>query len=97
MRANKIDHSPTVCLREEQIVDHLDLRLAQVYTPGQIEQPLAILESTKPWRNPEAEAAAAAAHREADDREPNTGVGSARFRTRTDDRAGDQVPDRPLE
>ncbi len=55
--ANEIDHSPAVHLREVQIVDHLDRWLARGFAPGQIEQPLAMLESTQPRRNPEAEAA----------------------------------------
>ncbi|MFE6923360.1 recombinase family protein [Nocardia sp. NPDC057663] len=55
--ANKIDHSPTVYLREEQIDGPLDVWLAQVFAPEQIERSLALLESTQTQRNPEAEAA----------------------------------------
>lgn len=55
--ANKIDHSPTVYLREDHIVGPLDRWLAQAFAPERIEQSLATLADAQPSHNPEIEVA----------------------------------------
>jgi site-specific DNA recombinase len=46
--ANRIDHPLTVYLREDAILDQLDDWLANVFSPGHIEQSLAVLEAAQP-------------------------------------------------
>ncbi|MEV6059878.1 recombinase family protein [Nocardia asteroides] len=53
--ANKIDHSPTVYLREDQIIDPLDRWLTQAFAPGRIEHSLTILAEAQPAPGPEVE------------------------------------------
>ncbi|WP_328663128.1 hypothetical protein [Nocardia salmonicida] len=53
--ANRIDHQPSVYLREDQLTEPLDLWLAQVFNPEQIEVSLAAMEGAQPNRSPELE------------------------------------------
>lgn len=42
--ANRIDHQPSVYLREDQLTEPLDHWLAQIFDPEQIEVSLAAME-----------------------------------------------------
>lgn len=53
--ANKIEHSPTVYFREDQIVGPLDHWLAQIFAPERIERSLATLAEAQPPHSPEVE------------------------------------------
>lgn len=53
--ANKIDHSPTVYLREDQIIGPLDHWLAQIFAPDRIEHSLTTLAEAQPPHSPDVE------------------------------------------
>lgn len=46
--ANKIDHPPTVCLREDAVVPSLDAWLARAFGADQINRSLAAMEASQP-------------------------------------------------
>ncbi|MFE7718172.1 recombinase family protein [Nocardia rhizosphaerihabitans] len=54
---NRIDHRPSVYLREDQLIGPLDEWLAQTFHPDHIEDTLAALEAAQPDHSPELDAA----------------------------------------